>query len=172
MRLAPILLSLLTASVALPAIAATLDIPARKPGQWKIELKPETAGAAPNITMQLCLDEATDKALMQSGLASAGGQCETLSQSKSGDQMIIDLVCNISGMKSTSHVVITGDFQANYSMHITSDREGGSTKLPKHSVMTQNATWMGQCSDGMKPGDMLMPGGMKVNALKAMKPAG
>jgi hypothetical protein len=38
--------------------------------------------------------------------------------------------------------------------------------------MTQTATWMGPCSAGMQPGDMIMPGGMKINALKAMKPGG
>jgi uncharacterized protein DUF3617 len=172
MRVAPIVLSLLTASIALPAIAETFDIPARKPGQWKIEIKPETAGAAPTMTMQICLDEATDKALMQSGMTMAGGHCQTLSQSKNGDQTIIDSACDISGMKTKSHVIISGDFQSSYAMQITSDMEGGSPKLPKHSVMSQNATWMGECSDGMAPGDMLMPGGMKVNALKAMKPPG
>lgn len=172
MRLAPIALSLLTVSIALPAIADTFDIPARKPGQWKIEIKPETAGAAPNITMQVCLDAAADKALMQTGMTMAGGQCQTLSQSKNGDQTIIDSACDIGGMKTKSHIVIEGDFQSSYSMHITSDMEGGPPKLPKHSVMTQNATWMGECSGGMAPGDMLMPGGMKVNALKAMKPGG
>lgn len=75
-------------------------------------------------------------------------------------------------MKTKSHVVITGDFQSSYSMQITSDMEGGPPKLPKHSVITQNATWAGECADGMQPGDMLMPGGMKVNALKAMNPGG
>ena len=170
MRAAPIMLSLLTASIALPAIADNIDIPARKPGQWKIEIKPETAGAAPNMTMQICLDAVTDKALMQSGMTMAGGQCQTLSQSKNGDQTIIDSTCDIGGMKTKSHVIISGDFQSNYSMQITSDMEGGSPKLPKHSVMTQNATWMGECAEGMGPGDMLMPGGMKVNALKVMKP--
>jgi hypothetical protein len=172
MRVASIALSLLAVSIAVPTLADAFDMPARKAGQWKIEIIPETAGAAPSMTMELCLDAATDKTLMQSGTAMAGGQCQTLSQSQNGNQTIIDSACDIGGMKTRSHVVIAGDFQSSYSMQITSDMEGGSPKLPKHSVITQNATWMGECSDGMLPGDMLMPGGMKVNALKAMNPGG
>jgi hypothetical protein len=75
-------------------------------------------------------------------------------------------------MKTTSHIVMSGDFQSSYSMQITSDTTGGPPKMPGHSVMTQTATWMGACSAGMQPGDMIMPGGMKINALKAMKPGG
>ena len=39
--------------------------------------------------------------------------------------------------------------------------------------MTQTATWVGvDCTDGLKPGDMLMPGGMKANVTDMMKMMG
>ena len=166
MRVMPIALSILAVSVALPALADTFEMPARKAGQWKIEIIPETAGAAPSMTIEVCLDAASDKAMMESGMAMAGSQCQTLSQSTNGDQTIIDATCDLGGMKTKSHTVITGDFQSGYSMQITSDMEGGPPTMPAHSVITQNATWMGECTGGMQPGDMLMPGGMKVNALR------
>jgi hypothetical protein len=43
--------------------------------------------------------------------------------------------------------------------------------MPKHTEMTQTATWQGACN-GLQPGEMLMPGGMKMNALKVLKPGG
>lgn len=170
MRFAPIALSLLTVSIALPALADTFDVPARKPGQWKMEIIPETAGAAPAITMEVCLDAETDKALMQAGLAMSSG-CEVGPKTESGGTMSFDSTCKFGDMSSKSHTEISGDFQSSYSMKITSDMEGGPANTPKHAVMTQNATWIGECN-GLKPGEMLMPGGMKVDALKAMKPGG
>jgi hypothetical protein len=172
MRKTSIAISLLAVAVAFPALAETFDVPARKAGEWKIAIVPETAGAAPNMTFQLCLDADSDKALMAKGLTMAGGQCQVTSKTRNGDQTIYDSACDLGAMKTTSHVVLSGDFQSSYSMQITSDTTGGPAKLPKHSAMTQTATWMGPCSAGMQPGDMIMPGGMKINALKAMKPGG
>jgi hypothetical protein len=55
-------------------------------------------------------------------------------------------------------------------MKIESDMEGAPKGMPSHSVLTQEATWMGECPAGMAPGDMIMPGGrkMNVNTLKSM----
>jgi hypothetical protein len=170
MRFVPI--AIIVASIAVPATAATFDVPARKAGQWKIEIIPDTKGAAPAMTTQICLDAESDKALMANGMAMAGGECQILSNTKSGDQTIIDSACTMGAMKTKSHIVMSGDFQSSYSVEITSDIESGPPKLPKHSVMTQNATYLGPCTNGMQPGDMLMPGGLKLNTLKALKPAG
>jgi hypothetical protein len=171
MRLAPIAVSLLAGALALPAFADTFDIPARKAGQWKIEIIPETGGAAPSITTEVCLDADTDKALMQAGLAMTGNQCQVGPQTRDGGAISFDATCDFGVMKTTSHTVISGDFQSSYAMQITSDTEGAPAGVPKHSVITQNATWVGACN-GLQPGEMLMPGGMKVDALKAMNPGG
>jgi hypothetical protein len=158
--------------MALPALADDLGIPARKAGEWKIQMVPETAKAAPAMTFQLCLDAATDKAMMQAGAGMSGGQCTVSTPTQGPDGLAFDGSCDMGGMKTRSHTVISGDFQSSYTMKVTSDVEGGPAGMPKHSVMTQNATWVGACPAGMAPGEMLMPGGIKVNALKAMKPGG
>ena len=54
---------------AMPAVAATFDVPPRKAGQWKIEIVPETKGAAPAMTTEVCLDADSDKAMMANGMA-------------------------------------------------------------------------------------------------------
>jgi hypothetical protein len=155
----------LVAGVAIvPAAAWAFDIPARKAGQWKIEMQLPVAGMKAIVT-ELCLDENTDKQLMEAGVGMTS-DCTT-TQTGNG----FDSVCNFSGMKTTSHVEMTGDFQSSYTMKIVSDIEGGPAKMPKHSEITQTATWEGACK-GLKPGEMLMQGGLKVDALKAMKPGG
>ena len=161
--------ALLTASVA--AEAAGIDLPARKAGQWEIRLTPKTAGAAPSMVTQLCLDAASDKALMQQGLAMSPG-CTT-NQSRDGNgNMVFDSVCNTGGRKTTAHAVISGDFQSRYTIDIVADTTTGGAGKPKHSEMQQEASWKGACPAGMKPGDMVLPGGRKVNLLDVLKARG
>jgi hypothetical protein len=166
-------LSVIACCTALPVLADDLGIPARKAGQWKIEMVPETAKAAPQMTFQLCLDAESDKALMSAGAGmAAGAKCTMTKATQGPDGLTFDGACDMGAMKTKSHTVISGDFQSSYTMKITSDTTGGPAGMPKHSVITQNATYEGACAAGMEPGDMMMPGGMKVNALRAMKPGG
>ena len=153
------------------AEAAGIDLPARKPGQWEIKMTPKTAGAAPTMTTQLCLDAASDKALLEKGLAMSPG-CTTQQSRDGSGNMVFDATCDIGGRKTKSHTVISGDFQSHYEIDIVSDSEGGNPALPKHAEITQQATWVGACPADMKPGDMLLPGGRKVNLLTMAKPGG
>ncbi len=154
------------------AAAQGIDLPARKPGQWEIKIAPKTQGAAPQITTELCLDAASDKAIMAKGLAMSTG-CTTQQSRDGSGNLVIDASCDLGGRKTKSHTVISGDFQTHYTINIVSNSEGGNPALPKHAEMTQEASWKGACAAGMQPGDMMMPGGRKVNLLGAMpKPGG
>jgi Protein of unknown function (DUF3617) len=149
-----------------------LDLPARKPGEWEIKIVPKTQGAAPQMTTQLCLDAASDTAIMARGLAMSAG-CTTQQSRDGSGNIVVDATCDLGGRKSKTHTVISGDFQSHYTIDIVSDSEGGNPALPKHVEMTQEASWKGACPAGMQPGDMMMPGGHKVNLLSAMpKPGG
>jgi hypothetical protein len=172
MRKIAVVVSLVACTASLPALAADFGIPPRKAGEWKIEMLPAAGKAAPATTFQLCLDAETDKALMQAGSGMVDGKCTVAGAKQEADGVSFDGSCDIGGMKTTSHTVISGDFQSSYTMKVTSKVDGGPPGMPKESVMTQIATYVGACPADMAPGDMLMPGGMKVNALKAIKPAG
>jgi hypothetical protein len=159
------------AGASIAAQAAGIDLPARKAGQWEIKITPKTAGAAPQMTTQLCLDAASDKALMAQGLAMSSGCNSQQSRDGSGN-LVIDATCDIGGRKTTSHSVVSGDFQSHYTIDIVSDSEGGSPTLPKHSELVQEASWVGACQAGMQPGDMMLPGGRTMNLLNMIRQGG
>ena len=145
---------LLTTLTALPAAAA--DMPARKPGLW--EIKMNFANRAPGQTMQQCIDAATD-AIMQSSASNIGSQnCSKRDVVKSGDTMTIDSVCTVAGKNATSHAVVTGSFDSAYTMTVSSKSDVG----PGFD-MTLAAKWLGPCQADQKPGDMILPGGLKMN---------
>ena len=62
-------------------------------------------------------------------------------------------------------------------MKVTSRTEGGPSGVPRDGTTTIEAKWLGACKADQKAGDIVMPGGMKMNImdlekLKAMMPKG
>jgi hypothetical protein len=161
---------LATIGFAAPAAADDLNLPARKAGLWVIQMSRATG--APLMTTKLCLDASSDKALMAKGMAMGGGDCQNTSVTRSGGTITSDSIRKMGPMTIKSHTIIAGDFQSSYTVDSVSDTTGGATAMPKHYETKQTATWSGDCGD-LKPGDMQMPNGMKVNILKGMpKPGG
>jgi hypothetical protein len=157
------------------ASAQEIDFPTRKAGMWEIQSVSEQGGA-PNMTIKACVDEASDKMMMQAGLNMSKSMCPEQTMMQDGDSIVIDASCNFGGMKSTSHTVMTGDFQSSYQV-VTTSEIAGMPSVPGMPAgptkMTQTAAWVGaDCTDGLKPGDMLMPGGMKMNVSDMMKMMG
>jgi Protein of unknown function (DUF3617) len=137
----------------IPANAA--DFPTRKAGLWEIT----TNIASHAIKMQQCVDAATDKAMQAHAGTTPQGDCSKREMQKSGATMTIDSVCTFAGRTVTSHVVITGSFDSEYALTVTSQSEG----KPAGTAVTMNAKWLGPCASDQKPGDMIMPNGMKLN---------
>ena len=75
---------------------------------------------------------------------------------------VCDSVCGVAGVNVTSHSEITGDFNSAYTVKSTSHSEGG-TSGAHDATMIIEAKWLGACKSDQKPGDIIMPGGMKMN---------
>ena len=161
--------------LALSAGAAVADdLPVRKAGLW--ELKMVRAGSpVPEMTMQHCTDETTDKKMTAAVQPMATESCTKQDIQKTATGYVNDTVCNIAGMTSKSHAEITGDFNSAYTVKVTTQNENPLPGVPKTANMTLEAKWLGACKDGQKPGDIVMPGGIKMNItdmdkLKALIP--
>lgn len=156
-----------------PAIADPIELPARKPGLW--EMKMLANSGTPGMTMQHCTDESTDKFMNTTFSPMAKEMCSKNEMTKTATGYVTDSVCNIGGVASTSHAEITGDFNSAYTMKVTSQSEGGPKGSPRNTTMQLEAKWLGACKPDQKPGDIMMPGGMKMNVkdlenMKAMRP--
>ena len=160
------------------ALADTVELPPRRPGYWEIRMLHDAPKGAPDMTLHACIDAATDKAMMEAGMSAMQSMCSRHEMKRDGDAYVWDTDCAMGPMKTTSHVVLTGDFQSAYTMRITGDVTGmpdiGSLgKNAMKTAMTQNAKWLAAaCPDGVKPGDMQMPGGITINANDMIKSLG
>lgn len=161
--------TLLITLVAMPALAA--EMPARKAGLWEI-----TTSAGNRMAIRQCIDAATDQ-MMQSraGTEPAPGTgpgagtpppCSKRDVQKTGDTVTIDSTCTVAGRTVNTHAVVTGSFDSAYTMTVTSQGDG----IPAGAgTMTMSAKWLGPCAADQRPGDMIMPNGMKINILDLQK---
>ena len=157
----------------LPVSAVALELPVRKPGLW--EMKVLGGGSAPEMTMQQCTDETTDKDMSTAMSPVAREMCSKQDIQKTATGYVTDSVCGIAGMTIKSKAEINGDFNSAYTVKSTSHTEGGIGGASRDSASTIEARWVGACKGDQKPGDIMMPGGMKMNIkdmqkLKALIP--
>jgi hypothetical protein len=152
----------LLASLPLSAAHAE-EMPLRKAGLW--EMKIVMTGSP--MTMQHCTDETTDKDMSNMASPMAKQVCSKQDFQKTATGYIGDSVCSVGGVSITSHSEITGDFNSAYTVKTTGHIERAGK--PVDTVTTIEAKWLGACKPDQKPGDIVMPGGFKLNVKDAEK---
>ena len=146
----------------LPALEArAVETPVRKAGLWEMKML-RTDSPIPEMTMQQCTDETIDKD-MSTGLAPLTKDiCSKHDIQKTATGYVTASVCTVGGVAMTSHSDITGDFNSAYTVKTTSHSERGPAGQ-HDTTMAIEAKWLGPCKADQKPGDIVMPGGFKLN---------
>ena len=142
--------------------ASAVEMPTRKAGLWEMKMV-RTGSPMPEMTMQHCTDETTDKAMSSTSSPMSKDICSKNDVRKTATGYITDSVCTVSGISVTTHSETTGDFNSAYTVKVTSHSQGGPANVPRDTTMTLEAKWLGACKADQKPGDIVMPGGMKMN---------
>ena len=159
---------------AVPAFA-TAELPTRKAGLWEIKMDFKGRNL-PAQTMKQCTDATSDKLMTLNFGGAADRNCSKQDVQNSGGTITVDSVCKFGDATTTSHAVVSGDFNSAYTVDVTSKREGGRP-LPGvapggETHMAIAAKWLGPCAAGQKPGDVIMSTGMKMNVLDLQKMGG
>ena len=156
-------------------VACAEDLPVRKAGLWEIKTA-RTGSQIPEMTMQHCTDETVDKEMSNNVSPMAKQICSKQEIKKTSTGYVTDSVCDVGGVTSTSHAEITGDFNSAYTVKTSSHAQGGAVGAAgRDTSVTLEAKWLGACKADQKPGDIVMPGGFKMNVkdigkLKALLP--
>jgi len=152
----------LAAVIGIPPAAAA-ELPSRKPGLWEVKMVADNRG--PGLVVQQCVDEATDQMLQSSAGPISVAACTRRDAQNVGDTVIIDSTCAVGGKPATAHAIITGSFDSSYTMTVTAKGEA----LQAGINMTVTGRWLGACQAGQKPGDVVMPNGVKLNVPEMQK---
>ena len=157
--------------------ASADDLPIRKAGLWEIKMA-KTGSPLPDMTMQHCTDETTDKDMNNMVSPMAKQICSKRDLQKTATGFVSDSLCSVAGVSIASHSEINGDFNSAYTVTTTSHSDLGNKGAPRDTVTKIEAKWLGACKPDQKPGDIVMPGGgFKLNVkdmdkLKALLPGG
>ena len=142
--------------------AAGAELPVRKEGLWEVKIGYE--GRPMPQTVQQCTDAATDAMMQTPSGGTSKEVCSKRDVKTSGDTMTIDSVCTIDGRAVETHAVVTGSFDSAYKMTMTTKGSGPPQPGQMQPItMTLEGKWLGACKADQKPGDIVMPGGIKLN---------
>jgi len=151
-----------------PAVtqAATASyVPARRAGQWELRM---TAGSAPEAVMQLCVDEKTDREMMDASLSIVTSLCPMPNWSREGATIVIAADCQVgTGRTVVSRAELSGDFQESYlfKLHTKTGLGARSTVDLEHRYR-----WVGRtCVGGLRPGYVRLPNGGTMKLKQMMK---
>ena len=125
-----------------PAAAGAVELPVRKAGLWEMKVL-RTGSPAPDMTMQHCTDETTDKEMSTAFSPMGKEMCSKQDIVKTATGYVSDSrICNVAGMSITSHADINGDFNSAYTVKSTSHSEHGPSGVPRDSTTTIEAKWL------------------------------
>jgi hypothetical protein len=141
--------------------AHAVELPIRKPGLWDMKMLP--SGQMPGMTMQHCTDAATDKRMSDAFMPMAKNVCSKTETQKTANGYVTNSVCTVAGVTATTRADVVGDFNSAYTVKTTSQAPNAPKGAPRDSNITIEAKWLGACAAGQKPGDIMMPGGLKMN---------
>lgn len=148
-----------------PLEAAGVLVPSRKPGLWELHM---TVNQGPEAVLQMCIDEATDKEMMDASLSIVTSICPLPVWSRDGNAIVILADCQMStGRTVISRAELKGDFQSLYvfKVHTKTGLGEGSTVDLEHEY-----SWLGAtCSEGLQPGYVRLPNGGKMKLKQMMK---
>jgi hypothetical protein len=150
------------AALALAGAAASADeLPLRKPGLWEMKVV-KVGSDLPSVTMQHCTDATVDKDMVDSISPLIKRVCSKKDVQKTATGYVSDSVCTIAGATVASHSDIVGDFNSAYTVTTKAHLDKGPDSV-RDTTTEIDAKWLGECKPDQKPGDVVMPGGIKIN---------
>jgi hypothetical protein len=147
-----------------PEAGAAASTPSRKAGLWEQVL---TRDGKPDrlAVLTLCVDAATDHKLGVFGRHVSAGDCDrVITRDPSGVYHFVSTCSLTNGTLVKSTGTASGDFAAGYKVHSEVDISGAP--LPPMNgthVIDITGRYQGQCPSNMRPGDVSLGSGMKVN---------
>jgi hypothetical protein len=148
--------------------AVAVELPLRKAGLWEMKLV-RGGLPVPEMTMQHCTDATTDKDMATASSPMSKEICTRRDIAQTAAGYVIDSACSVAGISMTTHAEITGDLSSAYTIKTTTHSDRAVAGLPKDATTTIEAKWLGACKADQKPGDIVMPGGFKLNVKDAEK---
>lgn len=156
-----------------PTPAAATTLPHRRSGLWQQTISRDGKSGAMGA-MKICIDEALEtkasglgQDLLNHGKAGAACGQHQVSRALDGS-FSFSSTCKLGdGGTVVTKGVATGDFSADYHVHLESDIHGAPmAQMNGHHATDLDARWLGPCPSGMAGGDVELANGMRLDTHK------
>lgn len=143
------------------------DLPARKAGLWEVTVQAHASGGAmrqPAQTVRQCTDVPAERVMLLS-IVPGQEQCRRFTVTRIAESGGYDItgICSVHDQRVVVSAQLRGDLQSVYS---GSYRVEHAAAVPMgNGPVDFQGRWLGQCGPGQRPGDMVLPNGIKVNVV-------
>jgi Protein of unknown function (DUF3617) len=166
MRLPAVPATLILAGVMVSGYALAVELPQRKTGMWVVTSR-SPAGDMPSHEVRMCIDASTDAMMANLGTNMMQGACSRNDIKRDSAVVTVNTTCKV-GQMQTSTTAVTR-FSGDTAYHTDINTTFNPPMMGHASaVVAQDAKWTGACPADMKPGDMVMPDGTKMNIMSVM----
>jgi hypothetical protein len=119
------------------------NVPALKPGLWRVTVIAETGPQFP--AELICLTEAEAKGKQGLGERAAALPCDERQVTVENKAVVTRAVCNVGGIKRTIVSSAAGDFQADYWINYVENLDPPPADAPAEIKRRIHSRWMGEC---------------------------
>lgn len=143
----------------LPSISYADDFPALKEGLWETVMTEEGQSS---VAKHCVGDQSSLKEMLNTSKTAMQGFCSEITFNKTASGYVSKMSCNLGISKLDVQSDISGDFDSAYTVNTRSTMnpplmgKSGGTSVSK-------SKYLGACTSDMKPGDVIMPDGKKMN---------
>jgi hypothetical protein len=144
---------------------AAVPKPVRKAGLWEETTTVPGAPMAPQV-LRLCTDPSVEATLpWWGGVAQAGGCTEVSGKHNPDGTWSFESRCDLGAAGKTGITGVgSGDFNSRYEVKIRTVTAGAAEpKMNGPQQLTNVFEWKGQCPADWSPGDVEVPGGLRMN---------
>lgn len=140
--------------------------PQLKAGLWRWTI----SGDSPASVSRMCLDEAVQKRINVMGSQMNAGACQVSTAERTATGWTVRSVCDhtaTGGGKSVTEGVVAGDPQSRIVQDMTVTTTGAAAEQMNRAFKIRSEGVLeGACPADWKPGDLEIPGGMRINMLE------
>ena len=138
------------------------DYPTLKNGQWELTATRVGADGTPR-TSTICLDAATQKAMIEMGTGMQKSMCTKMDMRREGSRYVSEAECRFGESVMRSHGVMTMSGDTAYHTESTATFDPPVMKDVRETKTVIDGKYTGPCRDGLVPGDVMTPTGQKIN---------
>ena len=151
-----------TALAASASAAPALDVPPLRAGLWEATTAGSRPEGRPPAVTRMCLDRQTQRHVLDQLAVALPRMCSRNQYGMRAGRFVTDSACTFGASAIEGRTETTFVRDTSYHMEVVG-RVGPAGRLAETRKAVIDGRHVGACPAGMKPGDMVLPNGLRLN---------